>query len=380
MKEEKFYPLKGYEDNFEISKGGTVRNVKTGNTLKPRIKKGYYMIRLNFDNKRKTINLSRLLAQTFIENTDNYKYVCFKDGDKLNYNLDNLEWTNTTNKNGTREATEIKPGTKYGELTVIEDKGMIHPSHPITCKCSCGIIKDIAFTALNKGYTTDCGHVLKEHIYPLDITAINNKILKETDNKKYILEEISKKRDKQNNARRKIKVKCKDCSNITTTTYRNFTKEGKNSCRKCALDNNKIGAHFRTHNKSNHPLYSTYNNMKIRCYKEYSKDYKHYGGRGIKICDEWLEDFENFYNWAVDNGWKYELSIERVDNDGNYCPDNCKWVSQAEQNRNKRTVKLDWDKVAVIRSGKYSDKELANMFDVSKGNIETVRRYDSWNK
>jgi hypothetical protein len=65
-----------------------------------------------------------------------------------------------------------------------------------------------------------------------------------------------------------------------------------------------------------------------------SKVYKYYGGKGIKICDEWLKDFSSFYVWAAENGYKENLTLDRIDNDGNYCPENCRWVSQKEQIRN----------------------------------------------
>lgn len=72
--------------------------------------------------------------------------------------------------------------------------------------------------------------------------------------------------------------------------------------------------------------------MKARCYQESSKYYNNYGGRGIKVCDEWLASFVNFYNWSINNGWKEGLQIDRVDNDGNYEPDNCQWITNKENN------------------------------------------------
>lgn len=77
--------------------------------------------------------------------------------------------------------------------------------------------------------------------------------------------------------------------------------------------------------------------MKRRCYSKNNKSYKDYGGRGIIICEEWLKDSNNFYNWALQNGYKEGLSIDRIKNDGNYEPSNCKWSTKKEQNNNKRT-------------------------------------------
>ena len=78
-------------------------------------------------------------------------------------------------------------------------------------------------------------------------------------------------------------------------------------------------------------LYSVYSAMKQRCYNKNSKYYKHYGERGITICTEWLEDYEAFRAWALVNGYAENLSIDRIDNNLGYYPDNCRWVSQKVQ-------------------------------------------------
>lgn len=84
-----------------------------------------------------------------------------------------------------------------------------------------------------------------------------------------------------------------------------------------------------------HKLYRVYWAMKDRCYNSNNKHYDRYGGRGITICDKWLDDYEVFYNWCMNNGYKDGLSIDRIDNDGNYCPENCRWITIAEQQQNK---------------------------------------------
>lgn len=83
-------------------------------------------------------------------------------------------------------------------------------------------------------------------------------------------------------------------------------------------------------------LYRIWNCMHNRCYRKCYHAYKHYGGRGIAMCDEWKSDFQAFAKWALANGYADTLSIDRIDVDGNYSPDNCRWVSMEKQNKNKR--------------------------------------------
>lgn len=85
-------------------------------------------------------------------------------------------------------------------------------------------------------------------------------------------------------------------------------------------------------------IYKIWYGMKSRCNKPGDKDYKLYGGRGIKMCQEWLV-FENFYQWAITNGYKDNLSIDRIDCNGNYEPSNCRWVTQNVQVRNRRLLR-----------------------------------------
>lgn len=92
----------------------------------------------------------------------------------------------------------------------------------------------------------------------------------------------------------------------------------------------------KTHGKANTRLYKIYSKMKERCYYENYPEFHLYGGRGIKICDEWLQDFMNFYNWAMENGYNKSLSIDRIDFNGNYEPFNCRWSSNIVQANNKR--------------------------------------------
>ena len=106
----------------------------------------------------------------------------------------------------------------------------------------------------------------------------------------------------------------------------------------------KLGLH-RTHSMSGTRLYTIWVNMKSRCLKPNASGYSAYGGRGISVCDEWLS-FEGFMEWAMSHGYNDNLTIERIDVDGNYCPSNCKWITSHEQAGNRQ------DSVFVTAHGK----------------------------
>ena len=90
------------------------------------------------------------------------------------------------------------------------------------------------------------------------------------------------------------------------------------------------------HGKRNSRLYTIWSHMKDRCYNKNSKIYRFYGERGITICDEWLHDFQTFYDWAIENGYSDNLTIDRINSFGNYEPNNCRWITLSDQQRNRR--------------------------------------------
>ena len=102
-----------------------------------------------------------------------------------------------------------------------------------------------------------------------------------------------------------------------------------------------ISETHKTHGLIETRLYRIWASIKDRTLNPKHKRYNDYGGRGITICEEWKNDFMSFYDWSISNGYEENkgLSIDRIDNDGNYCPENCRWTTSIIQNRNKRIHK-----------------------------------------
>jgi hypothetical protein len=115
------------------------------------------------------------------------------------------------------------------------------------------------------------------------------------------------------------------------------------SCGCSRKENKGIGERTKTHGMSKTRLYKIWAKIKYRCFDQNYPEFQYYGGRGITVCDEWLE-FEPFMKWANENGYNNTLSIDRIDYDGNYEPSNCKWATNEEQANNKsNNVKLEYN-------------------------------------
>jgi hypothetical protein len=123
-------------------------------------------------------------------------------------------------------------------------------------------------------------------------------------------------------------------------------------------------------------LNNTYKGMKTRCYNSNNPNYKHYGARGIRICDEWLEDKLMFVAWALENGFDYEKSIDRINVNGNYEPSNCRWATSVEQNNNTRRnryINYNGTKYTIAQLSRLIGIDSKILSKLSKSGIDLCR-------
>ncbi len=164
------------------------------------------------------------------------------------------------------------------------------------------------------------------------------------------------------------KCRC-DCGNIVSVNGSALRNGHTSSCGCYQKDiatvsAKQMGQKNTRHGMSYERIHGIWRGMKQRCSDPNSDDYKNYGARGITVCPEWSESFEAFRDWALANGYRDDLTIDRIDNDGPYAPENCRWATGAEQNNNRRNTRL------VTFNGKtQSLQQWANETDIPRGTI-----------
>lgn len=139
-----------------------------------------------------------------------------------------------------------------------------------------------------------------------------------------------------------------------------------------------------------HPIFGTYRNMVRRCYNNKTRSHKNYEGKGITVNKEWLENKDTFFEWAMANGWKQGLTIDRIDSDGNYEPSNCQWLTKAENNARRMQKRrgelanqklLSDDHVRAIRllaKLRFSAYAIGGFLGVSSGTVYDILKKRTW--
>lgn len=176
-----------------------------------------------------------------------------------------------------------------------------------------------------------------------------------------------------------------DCGKVISVRT-SFLKRKDNYIRSCGCQRMKhMYEASTTHGESGTRLHKIWKGMKKRCYNNRCRSYKDYGGRGITVCDEWLNDFMAFRNWSLQNGYADDLSIDRIDVNSNYCPENCRWATDLVQANNSRhchwityngkTQSLsDWAREYNIKSGTLESR-LNTGWDIEEALLTPINFY-----
>lgn len=225
-------------------------------------------------------------------------------------------------------------GKRFGHLTAMFKSGSGGPGVIWHCVCDCGNEIDVPAYRLTTGDRTSCGCAWHES-KAMDLTGMRFGNL------------LVVKRSGTANGHATWLCKC-DCGNEAIVVSDRLRNGHTKSCG-CNSSRNHIGEIGRknrtTHGMSNERLHRVWKQMIQRCENPKTKGYKNYGGRGICVCDQWRKSYRSFYDWAMANGYdpdaqRGECTIDRIDNDGNYEPSNCRWVDMKVQRANQRQLSV----------------------------------------
>lgn len=268
---------------------------------------------------------------------------------------------------------------KYGKWEVISNRFRKNNKSYFTCKCECGTVKDVERNSLISGRSTQCKKcsskaLEKDDKYigkifgEIEVIKVDKDFFDKNKRKKYICKCSCGYEFSSFSHNFTVLTKCKKCKekdgSILGKTYERLIvveefKEGKimkckclckcgnettvrksdlvcNKTKSCGCLSKEVKLKInKTHGMTRTRLHNIWTAMKQRCYYPNHISFNSYGGRGIIVCDEWKNDFMSFYNWAMENGYEDGLSIDRIDVNGNYEPNNCRWANNYIQSNNK---------------------------------------------
>ena len=225
-------------------------------------------------------------------------------------------------------------GMKFGELTVLRkaDERTSNGETRWICRCSCGNEAIVKKSHLTSGGTKSCG-CMKEKKRTEDLTG-------RVFGRLTVVERVED--SVAPSGRKNVMWKCRcECGNEIVARGSHLRNGSTKSCG--CLNRELVSTLNKKHGFSGERLYRVWEGIIKRCCNKNDKSYHNYGGRGIKICDEWRFDYIAFREWALANGYdesapKGECTIDRIDVNGDYKPDNCRFVSMYEQSQNKRNT------------------------------------------
>lgn len=219
---------------------------------------------------------------------------------------------------------------KYNMLTILKFTERKARHQLVLCRCDCGNIKEISLNNIKNNHTKCCGCYSSNKTIEADyIGKVYGRLTVES-----FLRDIG-------NVKNRLYANCIcECGSKAKVQLDHLKRGLTTSCGCYKYEVNLMTDNkHRTHGLRKTRIYNIYHGMKKRCYNSNIKNYSDYGGRDIKICDEWLNDengFTSFCNWSVENGYEDNLSIDRIDNDKGYSPDNCRWTTAKIQCDNRR--------------------------------------------
>lgn len=254
-----------------------------------------------------------------------------------------------------REQTDII-GRTFGRLTVIDfDRVDSRGDVWLLCRCGCGNYKAIRKYSLLRGDTTSCGCRRREiedlsglrfgRLTTLDVAGRTNG--------------------------RKTLWRCRCDCGAEIVVVSDSLKSGHTKSCGC-LHSDIMREISTTHGHAGERIHSIWRGMKDRCNNPNRRMYKDYGERGIRVCPEWEEDFQEFYNWSMDNGYADDLTVDRINNDEGYSPNNCRWATNKEQANNKRSCRY-----ITFNGVTHNIAEWAKLFDMPQDRLrQRINRGD----